>query len=232
MDLIIKCPRPELDDERQCVIAVRRYRNTKPEAGDRAFLWFSETTGGEGLAGLATILGVSDANPVAMALKVSLARPTRALPIATVSPHRDDGPTTALGALSEKLYNHSHHKVASLSDLEVTFLESFFDGADLGRSHTGMPRSHPTVRRMETVVKSVDGQKAARAATDAGRPALSGVEDLLRRELGEGYFGGEPTSWAGTLVAEVMESLGYVQIGKRAMPDGSVAKTAAVFKKR
>lgn len=96
----------------------------------------------------------------------------------------------------------------------------------------GLPRDHPIIQEIESVSRSDEARAAAKAASDAGLPALAGVDPLLRDALGSAYGSFDTTSWAGGFVAEEMESQGYRQTGKRAMPPGSVAKTAAFFERR
>lgn len=87
------------------------------------------------------------------------------------------------------------------------------------------------IRRIAAIVGSPEGIAAAKKAADKGRPALAGVDTMLRAALGDDYGPTEPTSWAGTFVAEQMRRLGYQQDGKRPLPKGCVAKTGVFFKK-
>lgn len=61
---------------------------------------------------------------------------------------------------------------------------------------------------------------------------MAGVDPMLSAALGSQYGGHDTTSWAGTLVAEVMAEAGYIQTRKKPMPEGSVAKTAAFFERK
>lgn len=96
----------------------------------------------------------------------------------------------------------------------------------------GLTRDHPIIQRMEEVVRSPEGRSAAKEATREGQPAMAGADPLLVRELGSDYGSFDTTSWAGTLVAEVMDEEGFRQTRKKSMPAGSVAKTAAFFEPR
>jgi hypothetical protein len=237
LDYITKSARPQVDSMGKCLIEVPRYRGANPKAGDRVFLWFTDAKYGEGLAGIASLEAVRDGNPATLALVVSGATPVRPLNKATLAPFRNSGDGTAQGGLSAKLYRHSLHKVAELSATESAYLETFFAGAapealEPPPGPVVFTRDHPTIRKIEVIVNSEDGRRAVIAASDAGRPGLAGLDQRLRDDLGAEYLAGEPTSWAGKLVSELMVSLGYTQAGRRSMPEGSVAKTATFFEKR
>jgi hypothetical protein len=102
----------------------------------------------------------------------------------------------------------------------------------LAKHHTGgFSRDHPVILRIEEIVTSAVGRAAAKQAADNGRPALEGVDSMLREALGDDYGPFEPTSWAGTFVATEMRKLGYKKEGKRRLPTGCVAKSGAFFRK-
>lgn len=96
----------------------------------------------------------------------------------------------------------------------------------------GLPRDHPTIQEIEEIIRSDKGRKAGKEASDQGHPAMAGVDPMLSTALGSKYGGHDTTSWAGTLMAEVMAEAGYVQTKKKPMPVGCVAKTAAFFERR
>ncbi len=102
----------------------------------------------------------------------------------------------------------------------------------LVRAGGGLPRDHPVIQEIEEIIRSDEGRQAGKQASDDGLPAMAGVDYLLRVALGSQYGSHDTTSWAGTLMAEVMAEAGYVQTKSKAMPEGSVAKTAAFFEKR
>ena len=102
----------------------------------------------------------------------------------------------------------------------------------LVRSGGGLPREHPTILEIEEIIRSDEGRKAGKQASDDGLPAMAGVDYMLSAALGSKYGINDTTSWAGTLMAEVMAEAGYVQTRKKPMPEGCVAKTAAFFEKR
>jgi hypothetical protein len=96
----------------------------------------------------------------------------------------------------------------------------------------GLPHEDPIVLEMERVISSPEGREAMKSASDAGHPAMAGVDPMLREVLGDDYGKFDTTSWAGTFAAAEMESMGYRQTRKKPMPEGSVAKTAAFFERR
>ena len=53
---------------------------------------------------------------------------------------------------------------------------------------------------------------------------------MLNEALGVDYRGGNmATVTAGSLVGELMRSLGYKKVGQKPMPPGSVAKSASLW---
>lgn len=102
----------------------------------------------------------------------------------------------------------------------------------LVRNGGGLPRDHPTIQTIEEIIRSEQGRKAGKDASDQGLPAMAGVDQMLSAELGSKYGGHDTTSWAGTFMADVMADAGYVQTKKKPMPAGCVAKTAAFFEIR
>jgi hypothetical protein len=84
---------------------------------------------------------------------------------------------------------------------------------------------------MEQLVNSADGIKRAVRATNDGQPALAGVDELLRRELGSEYErANNGTWWAGFTVAQVMREMGYVEAGTGKCPPDCVASQGIVWK--
>ncbi|TXC74070.1 hypothetical protein FSZ31_04950 [Sphingorhabdus soli] len=96
----------------------------------------------------------------------------------------------------------------------------------------GLPRDHPTIQTIEEIIRSDEGRAGGITATSDGLPAMAGVDKLLSDALGFDYGSYDTTSWAGTLMVEVMEEAGYVKVTSKKMPPESVMKTAAFFKKR
>lgn len=102
----------------------------------------------------------------------------------------------------------------------------------LVRSGGGLPREHPTIQKIEEIIRSEEGRAAGKQASDEGQPAMAGVDQMLSTTLGSRYGNHDTTSWAGTFMADVMADAGYAQTKKKAMPKGCIAKTAAFFEKR
>lgn len=107
------------------------------------------------------------------------------------------------------------------------------ESSGLPLSSGGMKLSDPVYLRMQEIIWSAEGKKAAVVATEAGLPALAGVEPLIVADLGDHYHPhNDGTKSAGGIVGELMRFLGYELAGQADMPAGSVAKTAALWKSR
>lgn len=107
------------------------------------------------------------------------------------------------------------------------------DKAGLSLSSGGMRSDDPAYLRMEEIIWSTEGRKAAIGATENGLPALAGVDPLISADLGERYNphdGG--TVNAGYILAGLMRHLGYLEDGTGNCPDGCVAKTALKWRLR
>jgi hypothetical protein len=103
--------------------------------------------------------------------------------------------------------------------------------AGLPFSEDKMPTADdPLVLAMHERVNSPAARSGAVEATKQGLPALAGVEPLIVEALGADYG---PHNWgtviAGSMVGELMQSLGYRKVGRKDMPPGSIAKTAATW---
>ena len=93
--------------------------------------------------------------------------------------------------------------------------------------------SDPIAVQIYEIVNSKSGAEACLKANDRGFPALAGVEQTLISKIGPEYQGANyATVVAGVLVGDLMRSKGYLKAGEAAMPAESVAKTAAIWKKR
>lgn len=97
----------------------------------------------------------------------------------------------------------------------------------------GVTVTDPIHIRMEEIIWSSEGKKLLVEATEAGLPALAGVEPLIVADLGVQYHPHDlGTVDAGSIVGAVMRHLGYEIVGRADMPAGSVAKTAATWQSR
>lgn len=107
------------------------------------------------------------------------------------------------------------------------------DSSGLSLSAGGMRTSDPVYVRMQELIWSAEGRSLALAATANGFPALAGVERLIVDDLGDRYHPHDlGTASAGSIVGELMRHLGYAKDREAKMPDGSVAKTAMLWKLR
>jgi hypothetical protein len=106
--------------------------------------------------------------------------------------------------------------------------ESGLDYAPRG----GISLSDPRVIEMQEIIESPEGRRSCLDAVAKGLPALAGVEPLIVAQMRSRYGAhSQMTLTAGSLVGEVMTSLGYRKAPGRKMPEGSVAKTAAFWTK-
>lgn len=125
----------------------------------------------------------------------------------------------------QKLYANARAQDSSAAD---DLIEQIFQYKLLESIGGGLPRHHPTIQAIEAICRSPQGLQAAQTAAAAGDAPIAGVDPLLRIEVREyGYH--DTTSWAGTFVAEEMEALGWRRQGRKALPAGCIAKTAAFF---
>ncbi|MDQ0318397.1 hypothetical protein QO002_000535 [Pararhizobium capsulatum DSM 1112] len=86
---------------------------------------------------------------------------------------------------------------------------------------------------LEAIVYSPYNEKLLIDAATTGKPPLGAIEPLIRQELGDDYsVGNGATIAAGYLIARRLYALGYEKGNSQKMPDGSVAKTAATFRKK
>lgn len=116
-------------------------------------------------------------------------------------------------------------------------------GADLKKrvEEAGLPFSEPgclssddpIYRAMEELIATKNAKDAAVAAVQAGLPAMAAIDPLLQAMLGSDYGPHNMgTQTAGSLVAEIMRTLGYEKTGEAPLPAGCVAKTAATWAPR
>lgn len=90
---------------------------------------------------------------------------------------------------------------------------------------------HERYKLIERLVRSVEGMFLAVRATNAGRPALCGVDPLIRQELGDDYRrDNHGTMYAGVAVAHLMRELGYVEAGIAKCPLGCIAGGGTLWK--
>ncbi|HEY5071599.1 MAG TPA: hypothetical protein VII63_06165 [Caulobacteraceae bacterium] len=89
----------------------------------------------------------------------------------------------------------------------------------------------PLLMAMREIVASPAARSAAIEATLDGLPAMAGIDTLLHEGLGERYRlepAAAPTAQA--LVGELMRSLGYVEAGRKDLPQRCVARSGVFWK--
>jgi len=96
----------------------------------------------------------------------------------------------------------------------------------------GLPFDHPDMLEIEVICAEPGAITEAVAASEAGRPALAGIEYRLVRALGDRYGPNYTTNHAGRCIKEGMLDRGWRGTVQRPMPAGSVAKSATVFGKK
>ncbi len=135
-----------------------------------------------------------------------------------------------LDALTHKqLYTLYEHARASADPAAAGVLDIIEQHCMMERLGGGYRRGHRLIVDMETICRSDAGVAAALAAARAGEAPMAGVDPLLAAELGTEYGQRDSTTWAGTFVAEEVEAAGWRRYGRKKLPDGCVAKTAAFF---
>lgn len=139
----------------------------------------------------------------------------------------------------EELAAMSVHKRADLyrnacrlgHTTEGAALKKLLEDAGLPFSEEGcLSSDDPIYLKMRGLIESKDGREAAVAAVEAGLPAMAGIDPMLQVLLGSDYGSHNMgTQTAGSIVAEVMRSLGYKKTGEAPLPPNCVAKTAATW---
>lgn len=146
-----------------------------------------------------------------------------------------------LAALSAKefseLWMNARRSAAGTGPFAARAAELVALMAETGRSPTVGEKvrlDDPIGVAIRDLVHSGEGTDLMIRATEAGLPALAGLEPMIRTRLGPLYAAAnEATIQAGYLVTGRMEALGYVKSDlSAAMPAGSVAKTAIFFRKK
>lgn len=90
----------------------------------------------------------------------------------------------------------------------------------------------PMRARMAEIVTSAEGRSACIEATLDGLPAIAGVDPLLHEAFGSAYrLSDEAIATAATLVAELMAAQGYVEAGRKSLPNRYVARSGVFWKR-
>jgi hypothetical protein len=114
---------------------------------------------------------------------------------------------------------------------EGAALKQLLERAGLPFSEDGcLTMDDPITIKMHEVINSREGRAAAVASVARGEPALAGIDPMLQVALGSDYGSHNMgTTTAGSLVGELMQSLGFKKTGQKPMPPHCVAKTAATW---
>ncbi|HTO30780.1 MAG TPA: hypothetical protein VL202_06350 [Pararhizobium sp.] len=89
------------------------------------------------------------------------------------------------------------------------------------------------MKALEAIVYSPYNETLLLEAAASGMPPLGAIEPLMVEELGEDYrVDNGATIAAGYLIARRLYALGFEKGNSQKMPDGSVARTAATFRKK
>jgi len=90
----------------------------------------------------------------------------------------------------------------------------------------------PLGARMREIMATPQARSAAIEATLDGLPAIAGIDVLLHEELGEKYrLEAAAVATAQILVGELMRALGYVEAGRKNLPQRCVARAGAFWRR-
>jgi hypothetical protein len=91
----------------------------------------------------------------------------------------------------------------------------------------------PEMTAIEIIVNTPENEPTMLDAVARGEPPLAVIEPLIVARLGTDYRGDNGgTVAAGYLIAKRLYALGHEKQPSRPMPPGSVAKTAATYRKK
>ncbi|KAB0682842.1 hypothetical protein [Aureimonas leprariae] len=130
----------------------------------------------------------------------------------------------------ENLYRNCMKKI---ENEEAVRLVDLIVGSGLPfRKRKEIAHGDPEMRTIELVVNARSNEALLLDAVAAGQAPLAVLEPLIVRELGPRYSGANGgTIAAGYLIAKRLYALGHEKMPSQRMPAGSVAKTAATFRK-
>lgn len=96
---------------------------------------------------------------------------------------------------------------------------------------SALKQGDPLVQKMTKIINSAKAVRVAIEATEAGLPAMQGVDPILSIALGVDYGPhNRATNEAGYLISQMMKSKGYVNSGRKgSLPSYCIAKTAEIF---
>jgi hypothetical protein len=130
-----------------------------------------------------------------------------------------------------RLWLNAKNKAAKSDEAKVLVELIESSGLDYGADKVKSVSLDDAIgKKMHRLIFSAEGRAAALQATENGLPALAGVGPLLKHALATDYGRhNEATIQAGYLVTNLMQQLGFVEIGKGALPPNCIARTGAVF---
>ena len=97
---------------------------------------------------------------------------------------------------------------------------------------SSLAEDDPMRAEMAAIMASPEARSACIEATLDGLPAIAGVDTLLHEALGPAYRrSDEAIATAAQLVAQLMESLGYVAAGRKDLPNRYVARSGVFWKR-
>ncbi len=99
-------------------------------------------------------------------------------------------------------------------------------------SNGGLPYDHPDMLEIEAICGEPAAIDEAVAASEAGLPALAGMEYRIVRILGDRYGPNHTTNHAGRCIRDGMLDRGWMTTAQKPMPTGSIAKSATVYMKK
>lgn len=115
----------------------------------------------------------------------------------------------------------------------IFIVETIVDSGMPYASKKQMSHQDPEMKTIETIVNARANEKAILGAAESDMPPLSVIEPQIVKKLGNLYRaenGG--TVVAGYLLAKRLYELDYEKGPAKLMPEGSVARTAATFRKK
>ena len=138
-------------------------------------------------------------------------------------------------ALSRSERANLYANAKNLDNDEARGLVTLIEETQIPYSESGgISYSDPLVQKIEQIVFSDEGRKAAVEATEEGKAGIAGVDRLLRAALGADYGAHNmTTNWAGHFVAELMRMSGYKLAGREiSTPPGCVARSGELWIKK
>jgi hypothetical protein len=126
---LIKAPPQRFDvGERPIFIERTFFDGETVSPGAEAFVWFTETKGGAGLAYVGTIYSASSMNEIhakRWRVAVTIRSVATGLTDADLEPYFEARTNSPISTLGFKLFRHPHDKICALTLAEADFLRTF-----------------------------------------------------------------------------------------------------------